>query len=472
MPTIHVNLTSLPTSGQAQQDSSLPPPNTAYNHASPNPINTQQSNPRERSRQLYPSDHRLNGHVDTGNQLQSGLIPTGYTHYNGNSPSQRNANTQTYEQGSHHSRSRRTSGRHDASVNSSRQQMSWDLLRGTPAYPSGTLQRGQAPLEDSDTTDYTTTDYTSHPPIREARMTNMTQPRPRGQTTSRSRTPTRQDGLLVDRQTRSRSVDSLNPNGPSVAQFEAAVHTQRERAQQDMRGLTGSQTAPRHQTTHSNYPQALPLTSQQASVDRHAVSQGPTAQRGLNSSRGTDTRALADPNHLPQTHMAQQHRVGQIPTSPQVLGTQTQPVTHNARQPFQGALGPIPQPSAQANPSNLTQAALEVHTKKAQTFQNRRQQTQAALLHPGTQAQQPPIPPPVIPLAQFRTLPKESEQHRSPTRVPRPSRPPANLPLAQRPTKQHHPAMMAATHPHRPGRGHAHVTANRNPHGPGHFSHH
>lgn len=493
MPIIHLNLNSYPNNGQTQQDSSFPLTSTANNPASQtqlNPINTQQSNPREQSGQSYPSDHRLNGHIDTGNQHQSGLIPTGYTHNNSNNTSQRNANTQTYQQETHRSRSDRTSGRHDATPSSSRRQMSWDLLRGTPAYPSGT-QRGQLSSEDtSDTTDYTTTDNTTHPPIRQVRMTNRSQPQPWSQTTSQSRAPTRQDGPSVDRQARSRSADSLNLNARSVTQFEAAHQTQRnhrtqrESAQRDVRGLLGSQTAPRQETTHSNNPQALPLMSQQASVDRSAVSQRPTKQQGLASPWGTDTRALADPNHLPQAHMAQQHRAAQIQTSPQGLGTQTKPVIHDASQPLQGGTVPIPQPSSQPNPSNLTQAALKAHTERAQIFQNRRQQTQAALLHPGPQArapvggvQQPPTPPPAIPLAQFQTLPKERTQDKSPTRGPQPSRPPANIPLAQRPPKQRpnvqpHPAMMAATHHHHPGKGQMHISANRHSHAhthaPGH----
>ncbi|XP_028985424.1 uncharacterized protein si:dkeyp-97a10.3 isoform X2 [Betta splendens] len=464
MPTIHVNLTSLASGGETQRDAALPPANAAHNRAPPNPVNTQQSLPREQSRQLHPSDHRLNGHVDTGNQLQPGLIPTGYTHDNSHSPSQRNANTQTYQQDAHPSRSDRTAGPRD---DASRQQMSWDLLRGTPAYPRGAPQRGRAP-QDSDSTDYT--DYTSHPPIREAGITNTT--RPRGQT--RSRTPATQDAASADRRTRSRSADSRDPDHLSVAEIMAPVHaqrihnTQRERAQRDIRGLSGSQAAPRQEATRSNNPQALPLTSRQASVDRPAVSQAPTEPRGLNSSRGTDNRALADPNHLPQTHVSQQHRAAWSRTPPQGLSSATQPVARDARQPLQRAPAAIPQASSQSNPSNLTQAALEAHTKTAQTFQNRRQQTQAALLHPGPQApvatvQQPPKPPPVIPLAEFRTLPKEREEHR-------PSRPPANVPLAQRPNGQHHPG----THRHHAGWVPAHAGANRNTHehpGQGHPGH-
>lgn len=488
MPTIHVNLTSYPANGQqSQPDNSFPVTNTANNHtpqAQLNLINTQQSNPREQSGQSYPRD--------PGYQHQPGLIPTGYTHYNSNNTSQRNANTQTYQQETHRSRSDRTSGRHDTTPSSTLRQMSWDLLRGTPAYPTGSIQRRQSSPEatsdstDSSTTNSSTTDYTTHPPLREARMPNRSQPRPQSQTTSRSRAPTRQDAPSVDRRTRSRSADLLNSNTRSVTQLVATNHTQRnhdrqrESAQQDIRGLLGRQTAPRQEATHSNNPQALPLMSQQASVGRSAVSQGLATQQGLTSPKSTDTRALADPNHLPQAHMAQHHRTAQIQTPPQGLGTWTQPVIHDAIQPRQRGTAPIPQPSAQPNPSNLTQASLQAHTERVQTFQNRRQQTQAALLHPGPQArapvagvQGPPTPPPAIPLAEFQTLPRERTQHKSPTRGPQPSKPPANIQVAQRHLQQqhhvqHHPAMMAAAHHHHPAKGHMHVSTHRHAHAHNH----
>ncbi|XP_044216388.1 uncharacterized protein si:dkeyp-97a10.3 [Thunnus albacares] len=480
MPTIHVNLNSYPTNGQqTQQDSSFPFTATANNNASQTQQNltqTGQSNPRMQSGQSYPSDTRPNNHIDTGHRAQAEPIPTGYTHYNINNTAQRNANTQTYQQDpEHHNRSDRNSQRHDAAANSSRRQMPWDRLRGTPAYPSGTLQRGQTSPEFTSST----TDYTYYPPVHEA---NRSQPQTQSQTTSRSRPPTRQDTLTLDRQTRNRSADLGSPYTLRVPQLEPdnhthrSPHTQRERAQQDIRGPPGSQTAHRQEATHSSNPQALPLMSQQASVGRSAVSQGPTTQQGA------DTRALADPNHLPQAHMAQQHRAAPIQKTPQGLGTQTQPVIHGASHPRQGGTAPVLHPSAQPNPSNLTRATLKAHTDRAQIFQNRTQQTQAALLHPGQQAQapaagaqHPPTLPPVIPLAQFRTLPKERTQHKSPTRGPQPPRPPVNIPVAQRHLQvqqrsnvQRHAATMPVNRHHHPGNGHVHATAHRHAHAHAH----
>ncbi|KAG7216835.1 hypothetical protein INR49_001489 [Caranx melampygus] len=487
MPTIHVNLNSYPANGQqTQQDSSFP----SHNTANVNSLETQQnlshmdqSNPRMQSGQSYPSDPRGGGHIDTGHQTQRGLIPTGYTHFNSNNISQRNADTQTYQQDTgRHSRSdrhsNRLSNRHDDSLSSAPQQMPWDLIRGTPAYPSGRHQRRQlSPESPSDTTDYTT-----HPPIRETRTTNRSEPPFQSQNTLRSRAPTRQEVPSVERQTRSRSADRRSPNTRSVTQLEAthnthrSPRTQRESAQRDIRDQPRSQNAPRQEATHSNNPQALPLMSQQASVGHSAMSQGPRTQQGLTAPQGADTRVLADPNHLPQAHMAHQHRAALIQTPPQGLARQTQPVIQGANRPSQGGSAPVPSHPSQPNPSNLTQATLKSHTVKAQVFQNRNQQTQAALLHPGPQARapaagarQPPLPPPVIPLAQFQTLPKERNHHRSPIRGPQPPRPPANIPVAQRHQQRtnahHHPATMPATHHHRPGHGHGHAHAHARGHG-------
>ncbi|KAK9514162.1 hypothetical protein VZT92_027649 [Zoarces viviparus] len=474
IPTIHVNLTSYPnTSQQTQGENSFPLTNTTNYNASQtqqNVTHTGQSNPRMQSGQSYPSA------IEAGHQDQPGLVPTGYTHYNA---PQQNANTQTYQQEPEsHRRSDRNSldllrgtpaytPQRNANSETYQQEQepephrpsnrnSWDLLRATPAYPSGTLQRGQTSPEY--TSDYT--DYTTHPPIQVARTPNRSQPGPQSQTTSRSRAAPRRDAPSADRRTRSRSADLQGPNIRSVTQLEAehhtqrSGHTQRKGAQRDIRGSSGSQTAPRQEAPHSNNPQAHPLRSQQASVGRSALPQGPVTQQGPTAPRGADSRALADPNHLPQAHMAQQQRAVQIQTPPQGPGRHTHPVTNGANQPRQGGTAPVPHSSAQRNPSNLTQAALTAHTESAQTFRNRKQQTQAALLHPGPQARVPaaaaqhaPPPPPVIPLAQFQTLPKK--QHKSPTRGPQPPRPPVNIPVQQRPTNHHH-------HPGNGGQRHAH----------------
>ncbi|KAL6109555.1 uncharacterized protein ACO6RY_12654 [Pungitius sinensis] len=407
MPTIHVNLTSYPNTGQqARGENSFPLTDT--NNAlqsQQNVTRTGQSNPGMQSGQSYPSDPRLNGHQD-----QPGLIQTGHTHHNGNDSSQRNANTQTYRQEPEPPRRSNTN--------------SWDLLRGTPTYPSGTLQRGRTAPEY--TSDYT--DYTTHPPIREARAPTRSQPPPRSRTTSRSRAAA--SSPPADRRTRGRSADLQGLTGRGVTRFEAehqtqrGGHTQRAGAQRDIRGPPGSQSAPGQEATHDNSPQALPLASQRVSAGRSALPQGP---------RGADSRALADPNHLPQAHMAQQHRAAPVQTQPQGPGKQTHPVTNGANRPGQGGAAPVPHSTARRNPGALTQAALTAHTEGAQVFQSRREQTRAALLHSEQEARvlaarHAPTPPPAIPLAQFQTLPPDKNQHRSPARGLQPA-------AAQRPAR-------------------------------------
>ncbi|CAJ1062766.1 serine/arginine repetitive matrix protein 1 isoform X1 [Xyrichtys novacula] len=464
-PTIHVNLNSYPNnSQQAQQDNSTPLTNTA----NPNPPPQAEAGLIER---VLLNPRTTPGILETSRQEQPALIPTGFTHFNSNHPSQRNANTQTYTQEPEpRHRSDRDSGTQDPSASSvSPRQMPWDRLRGTPAYPSGTLQRGRT------SPDYT--DYTTHPPLPQSRTNTRPQPQRQSKTP-----PRRQDAASVDRQKRSRSADLRGPESRGAAQLEAARHThrsprtQREAAQPDIRASLGSQTALRQEATRSYNPQAIPVVSQQASVGRATVSQGLMTQQGPPALHGADTRALADPNHLPQAHMAPQFRAEPVQQTPQGLGVQTQPVMQAANPPRQGGFAPVQYPPAQPNRSNLTQAALTAHTQRAQTFQNRQEQTQAALRHPGPQiqtlnpaTQRAPTPPPAIPLAQFQTIPQKQPQHRSPIRGPQPPKPPVNMPVAQRPHhvhQRHH-----AQHHHGANPGHHHHHHHEGAHKHGHFAH-
>lgn len=463
IPTIHLNLNSFSTNDQQTQQESLAQPVSAP--AINNTSQTQQSLTHIMSRMQSGQPAPRNPHQgDPGLQSEPGLIPTGYTHYNSNNTAQRNANTQTYQQHSEtHTRTDETSRGQDTSA--ARRQMPWDRLRGTPAYPSDAPQRG--PTSPGFTSD--STDYTTHPPIRQSRPPNT----PQSQTASRHHTPS------TDRRTRSRSADVRNTNSISAPRHEPVPHTQRS-TQQDIRGPPGSQTAPRQEVRRSNNPQASSLMSQPATVDRSVMPQGPTTQQGLAVPQGADIRALADPNHLPQAH-----RAAPIQTAPQGLGAHTQPVRQEANQPRQGGSAPVHYPNAQPHSSNLTQAALQAHTVKSQTFQNRKQQTQAALMHPGPQTQTPaaaPPPPPVIPFSQFQTLPRERTQHRSPVRGPQPPRPPVNMPVAQRPHHRsnvpHHQATMPAHRHHHHPSGNGHVGAHKHPHPhgrgqghPPHFTH-
>lgn len=434
MPTVHVNLNSFSANGhQTQPESSFPFNSTSnqnVSQAQQNLTHTGLSNPRMQNGLAYYSEDQFNDRRGAG---QPGLIPTGYTH--SGTVLQRNAKTQTYlPEPDPHGTSERISSGQNTPASLSPRQIPWDRLRGTPAYPSGTVRQGQTSNDNYSNT----TDYTTHPPIREKQNRSLSQ----SETASRSRAPARNAAPSAEKRRRSRPAD-LSPNTRSAAETEATDRTHKSPpSQQGIRRLITSLIASRHESTPSDSPQTRPRSSQQVSAGQSAVSQGRMSQQGLNAPQADDTRALADPNHLPQMHMAPQRSAAPSQNPVQGHGTHTQPVADGAKQPRQGGAAP------QANVSNLTYAAVRAHTHRTQTVQNRRQQTQAALLHPNPQAQvaapvaaaaaaqHPPIPPPVIPLARFQSLPKKSLHHRSPARGPQP---PVNMPVAQRPQHpQHH----------------------------------
>lgn len=443
MPTIHVNLNSFSANGhQTQPESSFPFNSTSNQNVSQAEqgfTHIGLSNPRMQNGLSHHSDAQFNAHLGAG---QPRLIPTGYTHIG--TTLQRNANTQTYlSEADLRGTSERNSSRQNTPASLSPQQMPWDRLRGTPAYPSGTVRRGQMSNQNTSNA----TDYTTHPPIREEQNRSLSQ----SEMAPRRRAQARNAALSTERQRRSRSAD-LIPNTRGAAETEAEGHTQRSAptpTQPGIRGLIANLIASRHESTHSDSPQTKPHSSQQVSAGQSAVSQGHMSQQGLNAPQAEDTRALADPNHLPQMHIASQHRAAPSQSPAQGHGTHTQPVANGAKQPRQEGTAPGPTSASQANASNLTQAALQVHTRRTRTFQNRIQQTQAALLHPNPEtqvpapvatAQRPPIPPPVIPLAEFQSLKKKHIHHRSPARGAQLPRPPVNMPVAQRPhhTQQRH----------------------------------
>lgn len=467
IPTIHVSLNSFSANGhQIQPEGSFPFNSTSNQNvlqAQQNLTHPGLSDPRMQSGLSYPSDDRFNGHLGAG---QPGLIPTGYTH--SGTTLQRNANTQTYLPEPEPRRtSERISIRQNTPATLSPRQMPWDRLRGTPAYPSGTVRQGQTSNENSSNA----TDYTTNPPIREEQRRSLSP----SETAPRSRAPARNAALATERPARSRSAD-LSPNTRSAAEAEATDRTHRSPpTQQGIRGLITSLIASRHESTHSNSPQTRPRSSQPLSAGQSAVSQAHMSQQGLNAPQADDTRALADPNHLPQMHMAPQRREAPSQNPFQGLGTHPQPAANGAKQPRQGGTAPGPTSASQPNPSNLTQAALRAHAHRTQTFLNRKQQTQAALLHPHnpqTQvpapvaaAQHPPVPPPVIPLAQFQSLPKKRMHHISPASGAQPPRPPVNVPVAQRPQQMHQRHNVHQHHVTVPGQmphgAHRHVHGHR-----------
>ncbi|KAJ0066274.1 hypothetical protein NL108_005491 [Boleophthalmus pectinirostris] len=337
------------------------------------------------------------------------------TQYNRNNIEERNSHTEMYNQ---QSEPRRRADSRSSQPASQRQQP-WDTLRGTPSYPNN--QRNLY----SDTTDYTT-----HPPLPQAR--------------SRSR----------ERNERPRERENRRPS--REREVESQPRSERRSSPREERRGRGESRAPRQEGSRDNSPRALPLMSQPSPTGRWQ--------------NQPDTRALVDPNHLPQSQASQQFREvpqtsNRAPQVNQAANQTLQNVRPTVQMPQSNrpanqtpqsnhVANQIPQTRQTERPqSQLTQQALQAHTERAQTFQNRRQQTQAALLHPGPQGTRPPTPPPVIPLQQFQALPKERTRQRE-------VRPPVNMPVAQRPHHGHHrqhTAAMPQSHHHHHHQGHHHT---------------
>lgn len=345
--------------------------------------------------------HRVFGREEPVEGL---LVPTGYSHrgsprvdtHTDTQPARQHTNTHPAHQHSDTHADRRDRGPASRSGEGSRagthsqSHAPWDLLRGTPAYPND-------PPATYDGSDYTT----QNPP--QPRETRASEPRRATPVAQR-----RQEVMSDTREAQARPYPS-----PSHHSHDAP-RSERERPRSHTPRQTG--TEPRGHVT-----QLQPIVA-----------------------RSLDTRALADPNHLPQTLPAQTQPSQHLPQIPVALPTTQHP---------QG------NPSPLSNRTPLTQVALQTHTQRAQTFQNRNQQTQAAL-------QRPPTPPQVLPMSQFEALPRERTQDRSPGRPA--LRPAANLPTGQRlhghAQHTHHPRTTA--HPPQGHHAHGHHGGhhNGNPH--------
>ncbi|XP_061918313.1 uncharacterized protein si:dkeyp-97a10.3 isoform X2 [Entelurus aequoreus] len=413
MPTIHVNLNSFPASGPQEV--------TRIN-------NNNNNDP-------YPGWQNSNGATSQQPVL---VPPSSHT-------AQRNANTQTYQQ---------EAELHNSSAH---RQMPWDRLRGTPAYPGA---------QSSD-------DYTSHAPLQHTRG--------RDPFTRPSRTRSHSADVW---ETRTLRVPKLEPAKPS----HKSPLSQRERSQEDLRARgqstnpfvrqaagdpLGVDTRAMADPNHLHLVQTplgladpnhlhLVQTPQGLADPNHLhLVQTPQGLADPNHLHLVQTpQGLADPNHLhlvqtPQGLADPNHLL--LVQTPQGLADPNHLLlvqtpqgasapTHGAGPPRQSATAVVPK---QPQSSALTQAVLKAHTNRAQTFQNRKQQTLAALRHPGTQTQapataadgtpRPPTPPTVIPLTRFQSLPRTRHKS-SPTRGPH-----------QQPQRRPH---------HRPGHHHHHHPAN------------
>ncbi|XP_029593470.1 uncharacterized protein LOC115177106 isoform X1 [Salmo trutta] len=421
LPTVHVNLNSYPTNGQqhnqqSQQQFTSPQDSTMQRSATNvansasalqvqnnNPqtfTQTGQSytNPRMKIGLSYPGDPSQVDHsdLDTGPQVSTGPVPTGYTHGGRSHTLQRNANTQTYQmdqatdtQPRHSDPAAASSVPRDdshatPSASSHRQQMPWDRLRGTPAYPNNSPRRVQASPDSSYTSDSTESPSQARrfqPHTRRSGPGAQSQSPPQSRSTPRKAAPTA--GRHAQNLPHTHGTNN-QPGAPSHTQSHISPHardTPRQRARHDVRAqsqitaqtASQSQTGPRQQNTSHSHHNPQPQQ------------QGPGAPQGLitNMPRGTtlDTQALANPNHIPQTQTGIQYGRGNTPMI-------TQP-TQDQRQTATQGWGAITQPVTQ-NPSSLTQTALEMHTLTTPNpFHNRNHQTQAALLNTQAEGRNP-----------------------------------------------------------------------------------
>ncbi|XP_062394575.1 uncharacterized protein si:dkeyp-97a10.3 [Sardina pilchardus] len=358
-------------------------------------------------------------------------------------------------------------------------QRPWDTLRGTPAYPSQQARPSVSSTSSSADSQSSGQQPRPFPPAPSSgRPAQTSRPGERG-----GRAPGREAQRANDRR-EDHSPSFMDPNA------------QRQRAPQV---LSGSQP---HASQQHSRPSQSHNTTTHAGQMANAAARSATAQV-LNVPQ---TSAAQPQNHQPppqvsqvRSHALVQSRPEQRQTAPQGPGTQ------------------VPVRTGPSQPAPLTQATLQHHTRHANPFANRNEQTQAALLNAGPQARQqprtqaaqpaqrpaanhnttqaaqpaqrpaanqstnnaahrPPTPPPVLQPLQFQALPKERKQqqharaggvppagavpvgHRHPVHMPPGHRPPG---ATQRPV-WHEP-----THAHRHPRD-AHLHANLQGHAPAH----
>ncbi|KAJ8289559.1 hypothetical protein GJAV_G00002680 [Gymnothorax javanicus] len=522
--TVHVNLNTFPNGGQPElhaiqnnnqhtdftQQHSNPHNNRALPHTSDSnnrrpqhteltqqlsnhqsldnlgPFGHSDRTPLIQTGESHPTNRHQRGSHDpirNGAQHPGDLVQTGHTHRVNRTPvSRRNADTQTYEpdanaRAGRHDRSR-TRDRSRDRRDQARSQMPWDRVRGTPAYPNHASQ------DDSDS-------YTEAVDSQPRGRAETSRPVPRRRPLDSahdngSRRPIASQ--TIERRSRSRDRDPVTPPPPydqrealtSLPTQDRAAHPTALAAEgRDVQRPTGSRGIDR-QATGQLYP-----ASQAQRPAQNALQQAPQGLQAANVA----SRARTQPQNLGnQQQGVLQGPITQAPQArqPAVIGPgQT---VQNQQAPPTAALNNQAPPTTAANPNNLTQAALQAHTARTHNpFQSRNQQTAAALRNPGTTqappqsrpqnsgpapptvpqvaapdpARRPPTPPPVLPLAQFQTLPREH--------LPRPPHHPQQLPATQRPHPAHpnqhrHPQHTTARHG--PSQGH-HPTAHRH-HGNAH----
>ncbi|XP_067303911.1 uncharacterized protein [Pseudorasbora parva] len=408
--TVHVNLNTYPPEANQpsqaiqqhadKRESALHSQHTSSNHH--NGLLNSESLSLGNQTQTFLSNVTTNGSRQSNALIQTGHShPTTQTYAN-----RRTANSQSSEERTRHSSPVRTNNQlNDTSTRP--QQMPWDRLQGTPAYPN-------REVDSSDSS--RSSDGRSRSPQRNAR---------RGRTGGRNR-ETEPEGRMTQAASQRGDLHTV------IFRSQMDTNVQRQVIQQGISAQPRIQpTVPQTQTSQSQNPNHIGRSDgRHRETDREArMAQAPASQREdlqRPIAHNVLSHSQMDPNV--QSQVIQQGLRTQLriqPTVPQTqtsqsqnrnhvglpLGTttsQTHPQTQTATRPHQtGAQPSIP----------LTQAALRQHTTQTDNpFDNRIQQTQAALQNPGPSqpvqqhnkaGQRPPTPPPVLRPDQFQALPRE-----------------------------------------------------------------
>ncbi|KAL4657606.1 nuclear receptor coactivator 6-like isoform X1 [Arapaima gigas] len=467
--TVHLNVNAYPSqqnAHQLQNENTVEQVNQLNDTLSPNhnhhsPHSFQSQGPPAIGSDARPGQATLLTVAQDGVAAHtSGVEPSAQIQTDSTQPAnrtgtgQRNANTQTYWSNPGPGQSV-PSARHTTALRESRQ-LPWDNPFGTPHYPnraSGSGDSSDSHSEDSASSEshgvprQNTTPLsrragqvvtqspvrtTVRDPIRHTVMPQVqTQPRPRVQ----------QPNLLT--------VLAPQSHGNAGGVPAQNLPSQQQRAPQKSSAPVAASQDPVRQPPPHSHNQIRASQPGPANPDLTVTSQRPVTR----SKNDKVHSATQNPDSQRQNPDDQADTMTHRPGGQQ----QASPQTANNKAKLTAE-----------NPSALTQAALQKHTAQIHNpFQNRNEQTRAALAQQDQQPHpRPPTPPPVIRLTQFQGLPKQ--------RLPetRPWQPPAALrPVVRVHPNDHHNAHRLPGHVHPNAhhnahhlQGHVHPNMQRHPH--------
>ncbi|XP_052473844.1 homeobox protein 5 isoform X1 [Carassius gibelio] len=455
--TVHVNLNTLPRTDQFNNTQ----PQTVHVNLNTYPpeahqVVQQHANHGESALQSQHTNAIHQNHSQTGNQTQTtlnnalpngshqpnSLIQTGYSH----STDQTNANRRNpNSRSSAEERSRRSNPvQTNNQFNDSRthlQQLPWDRLQGTPAYPNPEVYSSDS-SGSSDLPQRDAQRNRSAPRYRETepsgRLTQAAPPQRRD-----LQRPIVPNNSQLDPNVQRQAVQQNLSTQPQIqSQIQIAMpQTQTSQAQNPIAiGQPRGTIIPQTQTSQAQNPIAIgqprgtiiPQTQTSQAQNPIAIGQPRgTIIPQTQTSQGQNPIAIGQPRGtiIPQTQTSQAQNpiaIGQprgtiIPQTQTSHGQNTIPIG----QP-RGTI--IPQTQAGTRPNQtvpqpsipLTEAALRQHTTQIDNpSANWFQQSQAALQNPGPSqpvqqlnkvGQRPPTPPPVLRPDQFQKLPRERMQ--------------------------------------------------------------